>query len=304
MSRVRRPPNCDGFTIGIICALDIESDAVRAVFDEDWEKDQEYSGLRGDNNEYSMGRIGEHNVVLAYMPGMGTTDSVHVAVDFQRSFRNIELGLIVGICGAAPFIRENFRTSQKRDKEVILGDIIMSTEVMTLDFGWQHPHELQMKDTIRDRHGRPDPRIRAFLHRMRDRQGRKDLQSRTYNHLNNLLQQDGFEESGYPGAHNDVLYKSTYRHKHRGETTCVCAQCTNATDAVCHDALQQSCKELGCDLGPDSEEKIQRKRLPKLEKNSPARADHLVPPRPLIKFGIFSSTNFIIMSSSHHDKLI
>jgi len=53
----------------------------------------------GDRNTYTLGRIGRHNVVLAYMPGMSQINSTTVAAHFNKSFPKIWLGLVVGICG-------------------------------------------------------------------------------------------------------------------------------------------------------------------------------------------------------------
>lgn len=64
-----RPADRTAFEIAIICAFRTESDAVEAVFDEFWEDgDHEYGKAPGDPNFYALGRIGRHNVVLAWPP--------------------------------------------------------------------------------------------------------------------------------------------------------------------------------------------------------------------------------------------
>ena len=97
-----RPRSRDEFEIAIICALRIESDAVEALFDEFWEEDDTYGKAPGDSNAYTTGRIGAHDVVLAFMPGMGKGAAAGVAASFRSSFPHIKLGLVVGICGGVP----------------------------------------------------------------------------------------------------------------------------------------------------------------------------------------------------------
>ncbi|TKA23235.1 hypothetical protein B0A54_17974, partial [Friedmanniomyces endolithicus] len=55
----------ESYTVGIICALDVEKAAVEATLDE------EHGGLErlaGDDSSYSFGRIGQHDVVVACLP--------------------------------------------------------------------------------------------------------------------------------------------------------------------------------------------------------------------------------------------
>ena len=74
--------------IAIICALRTESDAVEAIFDQFYEE-VNYVKASGDQNSYSLGRIGRHNVVLAYMPGIGKTASATVAASFCAPRENV-----------------------------------------------------------------------------------------------------------------------------------------------------------------------------------------------------------------------
>jgi nucleoside phosphorylase len=50
------------YTVGIICALDVEKAAVEATLDEEHNRVRK---MAGDDNMYSFGRIGAHNVVVA-----------------------------------------------------------------------------------------------------------------------------------------------------------------------------------------------------------------------------------------------
>jgi hypothetical protein len=55
---------------------------------------------RAIKNSYALGRIGQHNVVLAYLPGMGKGASATVAANFRASFHQ---DAICERCGALDF---------------------------------------------------------------------------------------------------------------------------------------------------------------------------------------------------------
>ncbi|KAF4172522.1 hypothetical protein CNMCM8694_001053 [Aspergillus lentulus] len=70
-----------------------------------------------DNNDYTLGKIGEHNVVIAILPGDGIAPAACVARDMLHSFPNVRICLAVGIGGGAPSSKHDIR----------LGDIVVST---------------------------------------------------------------------------------------------------------------------------------------------------------------------------------
>jgi hypothetical protein len=64
-----------------------------------------------DNNTYTFGYIGHHNVVIACLlkGKYGLTSAASVARDMRRSFTSIRFGLIVGIKGSAPSPKHDIR---------------------------------------------------------------------------------------------------------------------------------------------------------------------------------------------------
>jgi nucleoside phosphorylase len=117
------------YQIGIICALHTESAAMIAMLDE---SHHTLPPQNGDPNDYSFGRIGVHNLVIACLPA-GTTGvgpAAVVANNMGRSF-SIKIGLMVGIGGGVP--------SKKSD--IRLGDVAVSEptgnhgSVVQWDFG-------------------------------------------------------------------------------------------------------------------------------------------------------------------------
>ncbi|KAM5359065.1 hypothetical protein ACJA88_015226 [Fusarium oxysporum] len=108
--------NPQKYTVGWICAVTTEFVAARAFFDE--KHDRLETIADNDNNNYALGRIGKHNVVMAVLPKSeyGTTSAATVARDMLRSFPNIRFGLMVGIGGGVPSAKHDIR----------LGDVVVS----------------------------------------------------------------------------------------------------------------------------------------------------------------------------------
>ncbi|KAL2782366.1 nucleoside phosphorylase domain-containing protein [Aspergillus keveii] len=133
-----RPSSRDEFAIAIICALTLEAEAVEDVFDEPYDRLGEYYRKQpGDDNAYINGRIGNHNVVVCYMPGMGKGSAASVASSLKISYKRIEVALVVGICGGAPY--------PSSGGEIFLGDVIISDSVVQYDFGRQYPGGFEKK---------------------------------------------------------------------------------------------------------------------------------------------------------------
>lgn len=113
----------DSYTIAWICALPLEMSAARAMLD------CVHKALPqdlNDSNSYVLGSIGQHNVAIACLPNdqYGTNNAAIVFTNMRRTFNNIQLGLMVGIGGAAP---------SKADLR--LGDIVVGSKVIQHDMG-------------------------------------------------------------------------------------------------------------------------------------------------------------------------
>ncbi|KAL7904840.1 purine and uridine phosphorylase [Trichoderma velutinum] len=105
----------NNYTVGWICAIRPEYVAAQAFLDEK-HKAPEYLSPH-DNNDYTLGRIGKHNVAIAVLPygEYGLASATGVVRDMLHSFPNIRIGLMVGIGGGAP--------SKKHD--IRLGDVVV-----------------------------------------------------------------------------------------------------------------------------------------------------------------------------------
>ncbi|KAF4947133.1 hypothetical protein FSARC_14038 [Fusarium sarcochroum] len=123
--------NPHDYTVGWICAILTEYVAAQAFLDEKHEGPESVS--TNDNNDYTLGRIGKHNVAIAVLPHgeYGISSAASVARDMLHSFPNVKIGLMVGIGGGAPSPKHDIR----------LGDIVVSASgngkggVFQFDYG-------------------------------------------------------------------------------------------------------------------------------------------------------------------------
>lgn len=228
------------FKVAVICALGTESNAVIGVFDEVYASIPEEA--QRDQNCYTTGRIGEDFIVVAHLPGMGKVHAANTAGRLKSTFPNVELCLVVGVCGGAPY-------NDQTKKDIVLGDVIISTGLKQIDFGRRYPNGLVPKDDPEDNFGRPSEGLRSFLRKLRDIDyyyGK--LEASTHTTLQHLLCSRNRQDFAYPGTQNDKLYKSTYRHKCPADRDCmVCDSSSESKGEVCQLALESSCVQLGCD---------------------------------------------------------
>ncbi|CAJ0538785.1 Ff.00g067260.m01.CDS01 [Fusarium sp. VM40] len=110
----------DDYTVGWVCALSEEQTAATAMLDREHPP---LSKPSTDNNAYTLGSIGEHNVVIACLPlGMtGIAPSAAVVNSMVATFPRIKFGLMVGVGGGVP----------SKDNNIQLGDVVVSTPVGT-----------------------------------------------------------------------------------------------------------------------------------------------------------------------------
>ncbi|KAJ5647164.1 hypothetical protein N7490_003536 [Penicillium lividum] len=219
------------FDVAIVCALQLEADAAEALFDGFWDEDGDrYGKSSGDQNAYRTGVIGNHNVVLAYMPGIGKGHAASVAASFRSSFQGIRLALIVGICGGVPG-----RTATG----IFLGDVIIGDEIVGYDFGRRFPGGFRRKEgTIGSA---ASTEVQSFLQKLRSQRGREQLYRRTSHHLLTLQKRVG--DYSCPGWEKDQLFEAGYHHKHHRSSRCKRCQ----KDEMCEKAQGAACHTLKCD---------------------------------------------------------
>ena len=96
-----RPLGHNDYTVGWISALPIELAAARLMLDE---QHDDLPQDDGDDNIYTLGRIGAHNVVLVCLPAgsIGINSTAMIAIQIKFTFPAIRFGFMVGIGGGVP----------------------------------------------------------------------------------------------------------------------------------------------------------------------------------------------------------
>ncbi|KAH6887627.1 hypothetical protein B0T10DRAFT_461065 [Thelonectria olida] len=281
--RPPRPRTRDDFEIAIICALTLEADAIIDLFDHHWDDEEPnyYGKARGDPNAYSVGVIGHHKVVLAHLSGMGKVAAGSIAAFCRMSFPNIKLALVVGVCGGAPFYSQ---------RQIFLGDVVISDGVVQYDFGRRFPDKFEIKNTLDDSLGRPNLEIRTWLAKLKTARQIEKLEKaiRTHLHPSN---QDSRRPNKYPGRSADYLFPADYRHKHQDSSICSqCASCQRRTDPVCEAAASLGCEELGCEANKHVARHVRD-------------GDEEQLPCPAIHFGRVASGDTVMKSGEDRDDL-
>ncbi|CAH0028934.1 unnamed protein product [Clonostachys rhizophaga] len=232
-----RPANRGEFRITIICALPQEADTIILLFDQKWGKEESYSHTEGDQNHYTTSRIGQHDIILAYLPGMGTQNAAAAAASMKTSFYGLKMALLVGICGAVPRIGDN---------DVMLGDVIISNCIVQYDYGKQYPGHFETRPTLAG----PDRDLLGLISALDTDHVRLWLKKKARSHLKVLQHEAASSESEtgrrrrasylYPGLRRDRLFQADYVHKHD-------RNCHKCRKGFCEKASKASCSALRCD---------------------------------------------------------
>lgn len=206
-------PDRGTYTVGIICALSVEKVAVCSFLDVEHARLESQSVH--DNNDYTLGQIKEHNVVVAGLPTgrYGIANAAIVARDMVRTFPNIRIGLMVGIGGGAP--------SQEHD--IRLGDVVVGAskngknELLQYDFGKTIQNRTFQR--IETRNNTPLVLQNAVSGLEAD-YARKGHQLRESMH--DVLEANKRIKLQYkkPSTNSDILYQSNHLHPEESGKAC------------------------------------------------------------------------------------
>ncbi|KAM0540756.1 hypothetical protein ACHAPJ_013521 [Fusarium lateritium] len=196
------------YRVGWICALPIELAAAQEILDE--EHDHFHDKHESANNVasfYTLGRVGDHNVVLASLPAgqLGTNSAATTSIQIQKDFPSIQFGLMVGIGGGVPSVETDIR----------LGDVVVSQPQMThggviqYDLGKTRPDKLERIGFL----NAPPTSLLEAVAQLQARQLRsQDIFAK---HISGFKHLPQFTRD-YAGP--DCLYQSSYSHV--GGPTC------------------------------------------------------------------------------------
>jgi nucleoside phosphorylase len=227
------------FSVGVICPLPIEVAAMRQMLEKPYDTQQSLP----DPNFYHLGRIGQHNVVVAGLPAgvTGIASATAVAERVWAKF-SVKALLLVGIGGGVPTVKNNMR----------LGDVVVSRPdgkyggVVQYDFGkclsegrFEHTGALNS----------PPRELLATLATMHSNHLLKGALPPDYHKYLEASQfNPNFE---YPGVDKDILFEAEYNHA--GGT-----DCTN------------------CDKAKESERKPRKAKGPVIHYGTIASANRLM----------------------------
>jgi nucleoside phosphorylase len=211
----KRSLSIEQYQVGVVCALPHEMTAAIAVLDE---RHQPVTGQdKFDENNYVLGRVHEHNVVIACLPAgvYGTVSAARVARDMLRTFSGLRFGLMVGIGGGIPNLQKGL--------DIRLGDVVISQPDKTYGGVVQYDLGKNLGDGRFERKGflKPPPTLLltalATLQADHDLDDSKvpDLLAQMFEKHSNLIKR-GY---GFPGTGSDNLY---------------CPQCSGVGSSSCN----------------------------------------------------------------------
>lgn len=201
------------FTVGWITAIETEFLAAKQLLDMEYDA-RKIALPTGDKNIYTLGRIGEHNVVIATLPPAiyGTRSATGVAHNLQRHFPMVRVVLMVGVGGGAPTVRAG------TGSDVRLGDVVVGTRVVSYDFGKQHPNYVEYTGDVKLSNSTLLSMTRQVTRDMMH--DKLDLESTIAAGFTKTARiQDLFSR---PGEESDRLYRPDYCHNDSEICDCLC----------------------------------------------------------------------------------
>ncbi|KAJ0421028.1 hypothetical protein BJY00DRAFT_113978 [Aspergillus carlsbadensis] len=196
----------EDFAVGWVSALPIELAAARKMLDQEY--DYNY-----DDSTYTLGRMGEHNIVIACFPAgqLGISTGAMAAADMKSKFPALEFCLMVGIGGGVPSLENDIR----------LGDVVISKPegiyggVVQYDLGKTVSGGHQLRT------GFLNAPPAAILKTVARFQSNHALEKDSMSAYLSQLERTQFD---WRKAGPDVLFQSSYGHKPEGLTCADCPQ--------------------------------------------------------------------------------
>jgi ankyrin repeat domain-containing protein 50 len=193
----------DDYLVGWICALPIEVAAAKATLDCIHHNIPPDPNL-DDNNNYILGSLQGHNVVLAY-PNFGVygeTSVADVATQLHVSFKSVRFNLMIGIAGGVPDTTEDIR----------LGDLVVSKStagwpgVVQYDVNEERAEDQFIRGRALDE---PTPLLLTATRKAETAAIFDESQMAQY--ISEIVWKDP-ATFAHPGPDQDVLFESNYDH--------------------------------------------------------------------------------------------
>ncbi|PYI01246.1 purine and uridine phosphorylase [Aspergillus sclerotiicarbonarius CBS 121057] len=221
------------YTVGWICCKVTDLAAALSLLDEEHERVR-YT-KEGDSNDYTLGRMSGHNVVLAILPDgcSKITAAVCSARDMLRTFPNVRVGFLVGVAGGVPSPRHDIR----------LGDIAVNIAPVperhagVLSYG---SGEMIQGQRFRAKESAywPPPNLVEATERLRERyQNEGHHLEETVNAAleKYFLMQEEFQR---PNSDTDRLYQSRVVHPADSDSDCATSCGNDGWSLIMRDARE------------------------------------------------------------------
>jgi nucleoside phosphorylase len=187
------PYTHDDYNVGWVCALPKELATAIYMLEK---RHPDLKQPRRDRSSYTLGRIGEHNIVIAGLPKAGAgntkTSFATVAVRMINTFPNIKIPLMVGIGSGIP-------------QKVRLGDVVISAPIDNWPgvVQWEIG-KVEEADFVQTGSLNPPPRLLPLISLAEQSKLGVDMMA----YLDKQIPQEYFLSP----QSEDIAYKSSYQH--------------------------------------------------------------------------------------------
>jgi nucleoside phosphorylase len=217
------PPPAESFTIGLIYAKPLEVLALTPMLDERFPS---LPIAHGDQNDYILGRIGSHNVVIVGPEHgeQGTVATAQFVTTIRLTFPSISVGLLVGIGGGIP---------HPASHDIRLGDVVVGAPetgpaLVQYDLGKRTAEGFEVTRTL----AKPPAVLRKVVNKIEDKfrclqEGEGDILAP---HLERFSKYPRLRKKYQRPSAPDRLFKPTYIHE-------------PGTDCLDHDARFEEPRE-------------------------------------------------------------
>ncbi|KEF51032.1 uncharacterized protein A1O9_12916 [Exophiala aquamarina CBS 119918] len=196
----------EAYTIGLIYIKPLEMNAITVMLDEEHES---VPLALEDKNEYILGRIGKHNVAVVG-PARGAQGKVAIADvvgSIRWTFKNMNLGLLVGIGGGVPHLPKH---------DVRLGDVVVGAPevgpaVVQYDLGKELPTGFEVTRTL----NKPPSLLLQVVNAVEDQYLRQEEGEDSFfsRHLQRFYKYPRLRDRYRRPTSADRLFQDSYRHE-------------------------------------------------------------------------------------------
>jgi nucleoside phosphorylase len=196
----------DAYTVGLIYVKPLEMNAITVMLDEEHES---VPLALGDKNEYTLGRIGKHNVAIVG-PARGAPGKVAIADvvgSIRWTFRNMAIGLLVGIGGGVPHLPEH----DVRLGDVVIGAPEVGPAVVQYDLGKETTTGFEVTRTL----NKPPALLLQVVTAVEDKYLRQEQGEESFftTHLGRFSRFPRLRERYKRPFGSDRLFRADYRHE-------------------------------------------------------------------------------------------